>query len=69
MTERCTFCGGGTQQSTRIDQVGEHQNAVAYPRHAVTCTQCGRVERDEALRDANHAVAVIAKSLSLGIET
>jgi hypothetical protein len=68
MTERCSYCGGLTHQSTRIKQVGELDNAVTYPRYAVKCAQCGREEYDDELRDANRAAAVIAKSLSLGIQ-
>jgi hypothetical protein len=30
--------------------------------------QCGREERDDELRNVNRAVAVIARSLALGIE-
>jgi len=68
MTERCTFCGGWTHQSTRIRQFGERDNAVTYPRYAVKCVQCGREEYYDELRDVNRAAAVIAKSLSLGIQ-
>ncbi len=67
MTGPCIFCGGSIQQSTRIQKVGEDEDAVEYPRYAMKCLHCGREGRDDELRNANNAAAVIARSLFLGI--